>query len=83
MVLLLSSLPVHGPVVPGGGGLGSGAAPGGQGRAEGGVTGFKESRAGVQREHRWGEISGEAERSISQPLSAARSRQQPAATLLW
>lgn len=41
-------LAVHGAVIPGRGMLGSGAAAGGQGRAEAGVAGFEESRTGVQ-----------------------------------
>lgn len=75
--------PVHGPVVPGGGGLGAGAAPGGQGRAERGVTRFEESGTGIQSKRRGGEVSGEAERSVGQPLSASRCCQQPATTVLW
>lgn len=84
LLLLVTAafLLVHGPVVPGGGRLGSGAAPGGQGRAEGGVTGSEESRTGVQSKHRGGEVSGEAERSVSQPPPAPRCRQQPATALL-
>lgn len=80
--LCAAFLLVHGPVVPGGGRLGSGAAPGGQGRAEGGVTGFEESRTGVQSKHRGGEFSGEAERRVRESQTAPRCRQQPATTLL-
>lgn len=75
--------PVHGAVVPGGGGLGSGTDPGGQGRAEGGVAGIEESKAGVESQHRWDQVSGEVERSVSQPPPTACRCQQPATTLFW
>lgn len=41
-------LAVHGAVIPGRGGLGSGAATGGQSRADAGVAVFEENRTGVQ-----------------------------------
>lgn len=73
---------VHGPVLSGRGGLGFGAASGGQDWAERGVTGSEEIRAGVQSKHRRVEVSGEAERGLSQPPPTARCCQQPATTLL-
>lgn len=73
---------VHGPVIPGGSGLGSGAAPGGQDRAERGVAHFEDGRTGIQSERRGCEAFGEAERSVHQPLSAPGCRQQPASPLL-
>lgn len=74
---------VHGPVLSGRGGLGFGAASGGQDWAERGVTGSEEIRARVQSKHRRVEVSGEAERGLSQPPPTARRCQQPATTLLW
>lgn len=53
------SFPVYGPVIPGGGWLGSGAAAGGSGGAEGGVSDFEGSRTGVGWKHRLFDISGD------------------------
>lgn len=73
---------VHGPVIPGGGRMGSGTAPRGRGRAKGGVAGSEEHWTWVQPQDRGSEVSWEDERSISQPSSAPRCRQQLATTLL-
>lgn len=72
---------VHGSVLPGGGGLGAGAAPGSQDRAQGCVANAEESRSGGGRQHGGGEVTGEAQRAVCQPAAAPRRRQQPAEAL--